>query len=127
LETIVKNFLEQQSRDSTFMRMLLFSALESHALAPKFVQGPLQDFFGFLSSYLEGRVQDGALKSMDGQVPARLFMGMVIYFTLLREVFRDPVIQSADFAQLTSSIVGLFRNGIELPKMDAAPEHPTID
>jgi AcrR family transcriptional regulator len=34
-ETIVKNFLEQQSRDSTFMRMLLFSAL-LHSVAGDF-------------------------------------------------------------------------------------------
>jgi AcrR family transcriptional regulator len=113
LETVVGNFLHQQSRDSTFMRMLLFSALEHHALAPKFVQGPLQDFFNFLSSYLENRMQDGVFKSMDSQIAARLFMGMVIYFTLLREIFQDPKIQAVDFGELTSNIVNLFRSGIE--------------
>jgi AcrR family transcriptional regulator len=126
-ETIVKNFLKQQSHDSTFMRMLLFSALERHALAPKFVQGPLQEFYSFLGAYLENRMHDGAFKPMEAQVAARLFMGMVIYFTLLREIFHDPMIQGVDFAELTSNIVDLFRNGIERAKGSADSPHPKID
>jgi AcrR family transcriptional regulator len=91
-ETIVSSFLAQPSRDSTLMRMLLFSALDRHA-----------------------------------QVAARLFMGMVIYFTLLQEIFHDAMIQGVDFAEHTSSIVDLFRNGIECAKGNAGSPQPKIE
>ena len=113
LTTIVGNFLRQQSLDSSFMRMLLFSALEGHELGRKFVHGPLQEFFDFLGDYLEERSEDGALKPVSGQVRARLLVGMVFYFSLLREIFNDPKSQSVDLDDLTNITVDLFYNGIK--------------
>lgn len=113
LETIVGNFLRQQSLDSSFMRMLLFSALEGHELGQKFVRGPLQQFFNFLGDYLEERSEDGAFKPVSGQIGARLLIGMVFYFSLLREIYNDPKSQSVDLDELTNITVDLFYNGLK--------------
>lgn len=113
LTTIVDNFLRQQSKDNSFMRMLLFSALEGHELGQKFVRGPMQEFFDFLGGYLEERMGEGVLKPIGGQVGARLLIGMVFYCTLLKEVFRDPRSQDVDLDELTKTIVELFYNGIK--------------
>jgi len=113
--TVVGNFLQQHARDDTFMRMLLFSALEGHDLAQKFVQGPMREFYGFLGCYLEGRMRQNDFKTIDGQLAARLLMGMVIYFTLMRVIFKDPVIQEIDLTELTKTIVDLFCCGIQQP------------
>jgi AcrR family transcriptional regulator len=113
--TVVGNFLQQHAQDDTFMRMLLFSALEGHDLAQKFVRGPMREFYSFLGCYLEGRMRQNDFKTIDGQVAARLLMGMVIYFTLLREIFEDPVIQEIDLTELTKTIVDLFCRGIQQP------------
>lgn len=83
LETIVGNYLREQRTDNSFMRMLLFSALEDHELARKFVEKLLQDYFLFLESYFEKRMKDGVLKTMDPQVVARLLIAMVHFFALL--------------------------------------------
>lgn len=113
LTTIVGNFLRQQSMDNSFMRMLLFSALEGHDLGRKFVSGPMQEFFDFFGGYLEDRMEEGAFKPVGGQLGARLLIGMVFYFTLLREVFHDPKSQAVDLDDLTKKIVDLFYNGIK--------------
>jgi AcrR family transcriptional regulator len=123
-ETIVGNFLRQQSHDNSFMRMLLFSALEGHDLAHKFVEEPLQDFFQFLGSYLEQRAEEGAWKPLNGQVSARLLMGMVYYFTLLREIFRDPAVQDTDLEDLVQTTVDLFCHGLRGPDLQMRPPVP---
>lgn len=112
LETVIGNYLRQQTRDSTFMRMLLFSALEGHELAQKYVTQAMQEFFRFFGSYLEERSRDGALKPLNGPVTARLIMGMAFYFVLLREVFKDPDIQEVQIDDVTKAVVDLISHGI---------------
>jgi AcrR family transcriptional regulator len=112
LETIIGNYLREGTKDTSYMRMLLNSALEGHEFAAKVVNGPLQDFFQFLGSYLEERMEDGAMKQMSGQVAARLLMGMAYHATLLREIFHDPGIQDVCTEDLKNIIVDLFCDGI---------------
>ncbi len=112
LETIVGNYLREQRRDNSFMRMLLFSALEDHELARKFVEKPLQDYFLFLGSYFEKRMKDGVVKTMDPQVLARLLIGMVHFLSLLQGIYKDPGIQSAEIEDLKNLTVDLFCKGI---------------
>jgi AcrR family transcriptional regulator len=112
LETIVGNFFHEQTKDDSFMRMLLFSALEGHELAQKFVTRPLQAFFQFLGSYLEVRMKDGAMKPLNGQVAARLLVGMVHFLVLLREIYQDPGIRSVGIEDLGRLTVDVFCNGI---------------
>jgi AcrR family transcriptional regulator len=118
LETIVGNFLQEVKKDSSYMRMLLYSALEGHEFARKVVNGPLQDFYGFLGSYLEERMKNGTMKANSGQVAARLLMGMAYYATLLREIYQDPGIQDVDTEDLKKMIVDLFCEGIKLDRTD---------
>jgi hypothetical protein len=75
----------------------------------------MREFYGFLGCYLEGRMRQNDFKTIDGQLAARLLMGMVIYFTLMREIFKDPVIQEIDLTELTKTIVDLFCCGIQQP------------
>ncbi len=110
--TLVNHFLQRQEDDSSFMRLLLFSALEGHEMTEKFVQGPRQTLFGFLTSYLQGRSADSALRGGDARVTTRLLFGMAFYVALLRQVLGDTVLRELTLDQLTESIVNLFCRGI---------------
>lgn len=112
LETIIGTYLKRYTEDSSFMRILLFSALEGHALAQEYVRGPMQEFFDFFGSYLEERMKDGAMKNMDGELASRLIMGMAFAFTLLREVLRDPKAQDMHPEDVTKAMVDLICNGL---------------
>jgi AcrR family transcriptional regulator len=122
LETIIGNFLSEVMKDTSYMRMLLYSALEGHELARKVVNGPLQDFYGFLGSYLEERIENGAMKANSGHLAARLLVGMAYYATLLREIYHDPGIQDVDPEDLKNMIVDLFCDGIKLKRADSDKE-----
>jgi AcrR family transcriptional regulator len=114
LETVIGNFLREGRKDTSYMRMMLYSALENHEFAAKVVHGPLQDFYRFLGSYLEQRMENGVMKTMSGQVAARLLMGMAYHATLLREIFHDPGLQDVDTEDLENTIVDLFCDGIRV-------------
>ncbi|MCG6917663.1 MAG: TetR/AcrR family transcriptional regulator [Deltaproteobacteria bacterium] len=110
--TIVSNYLRRHSEDTTFLRLLLFSALEGHELASMFVAGPVRKFFEFLSDYIRDRIDEGALKPINPEITSRCLLGMVHYFVLLREVLGDDTLNPIDPAEVIETIVKIFCQGI---------------
>ena len=110
--TIVENYLRRHSEDTTFLRLLLFSALEGHELASMFVAGPVRKFFEFLAEYIGERIEEGALKPVNPEISSRCLLGMVHYFVLVREIFGDDTLKLVDQNEAIETIVNLFCQGI---------------
>lgn len=110
--TIVSNYLRRHSEDTTFLRLLLFSALEGHELASMFVAGPVRKFFEFLSDYIRERIDEGAFKPINPEITSRCLLGMVHYFVLLREVLEDDTLNPIDPGEAIETIVKIFCQGI---------------
>src|SRR5436309_15256486 len=79
LETLGHKFFLRHEQDSTFMRLLLFSALEGHELSDMFFAS-MAGRGDPLASYLERRMDDGAFRRMDPHLAARAFFGMFVSF-----------------------------------------------
>ena len=110
--TIVSNYLDRHGEDTTFLRLLLFSALEGHELASMFVAGPVRKFFEFLADYIRERIDEGAFKPVNPEITSRCLLGMVHYFVLLREILGDDTLNPIDPAEAIESIVTIFCEGI---------------
>lgn len=110
--TIVANYFRRHSEDATFLRLLLFSALEGHDLASMFVTGPVRKYFEFLADYLEQRIEEGAMKPVNPQITSRCLLGMVHYFVLLREILGDDTFNTIDLTEAIETIVKIFCEGI---------------
>ena len=110
--TIVENYLRRHSEDTTFLRLLLFSALEGHELASMFVAGPVRKFFEFLAEYIGERIEEGAFKPVNPEISSRCLLGMVHYFVLVREIFGDDTLKLVDQNEAIETIVNLFCRGI---------------
>jgi len=110
--TIVSNFMNRYSEDTTFLRLLLFSALEGHELAGMFVSGPVSRFFEFLAEYIRERIDDGAFSPVDPEIASRCLVGMVNYFILLKKVFGDETLQSIDLKAAIETMVNIYSRGI---------------
>ena len=110
--TIVENYLRRHSEDTTFLRLLLFSALEGHELASMFVAGPVRKFFEFLAEYIGERIEEGAFKPVNPEISSRCLLGMVHYFVLVREIFGDDTLKVVDQNEAIETIVNLFCRGI---------------
>src|SRR5882672_2344416 len=79
-QAVGRAFLQKHETDTTFLRLLLFSALEGHQLSEMFVSSmaarqPIAD-------YIQRRIDEGAFLQMDAQLAARALIGMFAGFIL---------------------------------------------
>lgn len=112
LRALGLKMIEQTERDPSLMRLLLFSALEGHELSEIFFESRVKRLHEFLSSYIRKRIKEGRFRSMDALVAARAFVGMVVHYLLLHEIF--GVKRPSDIAseQVIETFVTLFLEGI---------------
>jgi len=111
-ETIVSNFMQRYSEDTTFLRLLLFSALEGHELAGMFVAGPVRRFFEFLAEYISERIDEEAFKPINPEIASRCLVGMVHYFVLLKKIYGDETLQSIELNETIETMINIFCRGI---------------
>jgi AcrR family transcriptional regulator len=111
-ETIVSNFMQRYSEDTTFLRLLLFSALEGHELAGMFVAGPVRRFFEFLAEYMRERIDEEAFKPVNPEIASRCLVGMVHYFVLLKKIYGDETLQSIELNETIETMINIFCRGI---------------
>jgi len=110
--TIVSNYLDRHGEDTTFLRLLLFSALEGHELASMFVAGPVRKFFEFLADYIRERIDERAFKPVNPEITSRCLLGMVHYFVLLREILGDDTLNPIDPTAAIETVVNIFCEGV---------------
>ena len=108
--------------DQNLMRLILFSALESHEMSDMFFQNHIRHFYDFLASYIELRIEDGAFQSVEPLVAARAFMGMLIYHRLLTVLFQIPVVQEP--RDIVRTFVTVFMNGLKTQSRQAKKKKP---
>ncbi len=113
LRSVGLKMLEQTERDPSLMRLLLFSALEGHELSEIFFESRVRRLHEFLSSYIRRRIEDGRFRSVDALVVARGFIGMIVHYLLIHELFgvkRSPRSSPEEVVEL---FVSIFLKGIE--------------
>lgn len=108
--------------DQNLMRLILFSALESHELSDMFFQNHIRHFYDVLASYIKQRIEDGAFQPVEPLVAARAFMGMLIYHRLLTVLFRAPLNQ--DPRDIVHTFVMVFMNGLKTQSSQMKKKKP---
>lgn len=111
LEMVGQRFLEKHEHDTTFMRLMLFSALEGHELSDMF----LAEMAGRapLSRYLKRRMSEGALRRMDPNLAARAFFGMFVSFVQWQQLFGQKRTQPFATDDVVRSFVSIFLTGVK--------------
>jgi len=112
---LARGILESGARDPEFVRLLFFTALESHALAtPLFAShiGPLREF---VTRYVRKRIDTGAFRPIDPQVGARAFLGMIRDYLIVRVVHGEAEVYPQPLDEVVATFVELFLAGIRRP------------
>jgi AcrR family transcriptional regulator len=110
-ETIGRTFLERHEQDSSFMRLLLFSALEEHELSEMFVT--IMTVRNPLANYIRRRIEDGAFRPMNPELAARAFFGMFASFVLWQEIFGLKKTHPHDRDEVVRTFVSIFLAGVK--------------
>lgn len=109
------NMLEFHTKDRTFMRLLLFSALEGHELSEIFFHSTAREIKNQIRRYIKQRIADGAFRRVDPALAARAFVGMVLNQAQVRTIFRDDDLRFSN-RQIADRFVDMFLAGIRNPR-----------
>ena len=103
-------------QDGTFMRLLLYSALEGHELSRMFFETQVAEHFSFLADYIAQRIDDGVFRAVNPKVAARAFLGMVVNQAQVRELF-DPKgkLLNIDDPAAAAAFADIFLHGVLQP------------
>lgn len=113
LRAVGLKMLEQTEKDPSLMRLLLFSALEGHELSAIFFESRVRRLHEFLSGYIASRIRDGRFRSVDTLVVARAFIGMVVHYLLIHELFGVKRPPRSSPEEVVDTFVSIFLKGIE--------------
>jgi len=105
-----RGFLEQHETDTTFMRLLLFSALEGHELSDMFIASLTAR--NPITNHIRQRMEAGVFRQMNPQLVARGFFGMLASFVLWQEIFGFKKTQPYSRDEVVETFVSIFLNGI---------------
>jgi AcrR family transcriptional regulator len=109
--TLAYEMLEFHRRDRTFMRLLLFSALEGHDLSEMFFHSTAREMKNHIRRYIRQRIRDGAFRPVEPGLAARAFVGMVLNQAQVRNIFSDDDLRFSN-RKMADRFVDIFLNGI---------------
>lgn len=112
LTAVARTIVGRVEKDPAFMRLLLYSALEGHALSEMFFTTQVRRTHQFLAEYLASRVREGALRPVDPLLAARGFIGTVVHYLLIHELFGVPRPSHAGTGEVIALYVEIFLRGL---------------
>ncbi|MFQ5960177.1 MAG: TetR/AcrR family transcriptional regulator [Candidatus Methylomirabilales bacterium] len=125
-EGLALTLIEAITQDTTLMRLLLFSALEGHDLSTIFFETRVRRVHEFLSRYIATRITEGTFRAIDPLLAARSFVGMVIHYLLIHELFRVKRPPQHSTKKAVETFVTLFLGGIQLVPADGRRRKPKV-
>ena len=112
LRALAQEMIGRTQADPTLMRLLLFSALEGHALSDMFFRSRVKRVDEFLSRYIADRVAAGAFRPVEPLQAAWNFIGMIAYHLLYKEVFGQKPPPHLTTDRAIEDMVDMFLRGL---------------
>jgi AcrR family transcriptional regulator len=109
-EAVGSTFLEKHEADTTFLRLLLFSALEGHELSEMFVSSMAVRHP--IANYIQRRIDEGVFRPVNAQLAARGLFGMFASFVLWQEIFGFRAKHPHDKGEVVHTFVSIFLTGV---------------
>jgi AcrR family transcriptional regulator len=110
---IATDILERRANDQTLSRLLLFSALENHKLSSRFFRTYVAEYYEVLAGFIRERIGRGEFRKVDPLLAARGFLGMVIYYSWVQELFGGKRYQKFDVQQVSRTMAEIWLRGMQ--------------
>jgi len=112
-ERLAEVMLQRTEDDPTFLRLLLFSALEGHPLAAEFDAARAVKLRRAIASYVKRQARAGTIAKCDAEFAARAFLALVFSFVQSRTIFREPGCRRIPRDRLVRGLVSTFLGGLD--------------
>jgi len=93
------------------IRVMLPEMIRNPQVTPM-VAAFLQRILGFLTSYLESKMETGELRRADASLTAQVFLGSMIGFVLRRHIIRDSLALQYSHEQIADAIAETVLTGL---------------
>lgn len=107
--TLATLMVESLSRNPSYLRLVLFSALEKHELAQLCFERHAQAIYAIVIEYLKKRM---AIRRVDPVIAARLFIGAVHHFCIFELHFGFRIVRASK-KRAIATMVDIFLHGIQ--------------
>lgn len=108
------NALERHEKDTKFMRLLMHSALEGHALSEMFIEQNIMPIYEFLGGYIRERQKQGVFRKIEARLIVRAFIGMLIHHSLNNTLWdRERKVLDVSNEEAARAFAEIALNGIK--------------
>lgn len=125
-ETLAQHILRRRKDDPSLFRLLLFSALEHHTLSSRFLKVYVTEYYELIADYIRQRAAEGTFRATDPVLAARGFLGMVIYHSMIQDLFGGSKLNNYDPVQVSEAITTMWLDGIAPQEMGREQEKIAI-
>ena len=112
-KSIASYLIKKNTEDPTFMRLILYSALEGHDLYRIFFENHAMERARILSNYIRQRIKEKAFKKVPPLLAARAFIGMVIHYVQAQEIYGLKDLFHFSQKKVVDTFVDAFLNGLK--------------
>jgi len=112
-KSIASYLIKKNTEDPTFMRLILYSALEGHDLYRIFFENHAMERARILSNYIRQRIKEKAFKKVPPLLAARAFIGMVIHYVQAQEIYGLKDLFHFSQTKVVDTFVDVFLNGLK--------------
>lgn len=110
---IAEDILTRRAKDSSLSRLLLFSALENQQRSQRFFQTHVVAYYELIAEYIGRRIEQGAFRAVNPLLAARGFVGMIVYHSLVQEIFGAKRYQDFDVKEVSETLTDIWLGGME--------------
>ncbi len=110
--TVASYLISEHQKDSAFLRLLTYSALEGHDLSEIFIRTKGLEFIEFLEARIKALIKNGVFRKTDASLAARAFMGMVVHYSFSQEVYGLKRYYKRPNAKAVGAFVDIFFEGM---------------
>lgn len=108
--------LRKHLEDPSFMKLLMFSALEGHKLSDIFIKTRGLEIVDYLSKHIDNLIKNGTFKKLNAHLSARAFLGMILHYSMTQEVYGMKKFSKTPLEKVADTFVTIFYEGIERRK-----------
>lgn len=105
--------IRRNTEDPTFLRLVLYSALEEYDLSKIFFKNNATKNTKILANYIQQRIHEKAFKKVHPLLAARAFIGMVLHYIQSQEIYGMGNLFNFPQKKVVETFVDSFLNGIQ--------------
>lgn len=119
---IAEDILTRRAQDGSLSRLLLFSALENQQRSQRFFQTHVVAYYELIAEYVRRRIEEGGFRAVNPLLAARGFVGMIVYHSLIQEVYGGKRYQDFDVQEVSQTLTDIWLGGMQ----SGSPRIPSV-